>query len=115
MTEPRLASRVEVSALLRRVSAIGGSGAVLARGDGDAGAILLLLCARGEPSMLLERALDRHGRYRWQPAGTGPIGDRLAVDGYIERRRRIDDDLWVVELDAAADAEQFAAEMIAAG
>jgi len=111
MSPPRLASRVEVSALLRRMSALGGSGAVLARGDADAGAILLLLCERGNPSLLLARALDMDGIYRWRPTGPRPIADRAEAEAYIERRRRSDDDLWVVELDTAG-VEQFAAGMI---
>ena len=59
---PRLTSRIEVSALIRRVEGQGGHGMVLAKGDGDAGAILLVLTERGAPHALLERALTDLGR-----------------------------------------------------
>ena len=111
---PRLTTRIEVSALIRRVEGQGGHGMVLARGDGDAGAILLVLIERGTPHMLLERALTVSGDYGWRSAGPQDVADNQAFDPYIQRRRQSDDDLWVVELDVAG-VERFAAEMIATG
>jgi hypothetical protein len=108
--EPRLASRIEVSALLRRIEGQGGTGVVVARGDGEAGAILLVLTERGVPKTLLERVLDVSGSYRWQATGPQNIEGYEEVNTYIQRRRRIDDDLWIVELDIAG-VQRFAAEM----
>jgi hypothetical protein len=109
--QPRLASSVLVSALLRRAEAEGGFGAVLAKGDPAAGAIAVVLAERGASPRLFERMLQPDGNYCWQPSG--PAGDE-AVRGQIERRRRFDPDLWVVELDVAG-AERFAAEMNSVG
>jgi hypothetical protein len=106
--QPRLASSVLVTALLRRAEAQGGFGAVLARGDPSAGAVAVVLVERGTAPRLFERMLQPDGSYCWQPSG--PAGDADAVRGQIERRRRFDPDLWVVELDVAG-AERFAAEM----
>jgi hypothetical protein len=111
---PRLASRIEVSALLRRIEGQGGTGVVVAKGDGEAGAILLLLAERGVPKTLLERVLDVSGSYRWQAAGPHNIEGYEEVNAYTQRRRRIDDDLWIVELDIAG-VQRFAAELISAG
>jgi hypothetical protein len=111
---PRLTTRIEVSALIRRVEGQGGHGMVLAKGDGDAGAILLVLTERGTPHMLLERALTVSGDYAWRSTGPQDMADNRAFDPYIQRRRQSDDDLWVVELDVAG-VERFAAEMIATG
>lgn len=111
---PRLASRIEVSALIRRIEGQGGTGMVLARGDGEAGAILLQLCERGIPKTLLERVLDVSGTYRWQRAGPPNLEGYEEFNAYMQRRRGYDDDLWIVELDVAG-VERFAAEMIAAG
>jgi hypothetical protein len=105
---------VEVSALIRRIEGQGGHGIVLSRGDREAGAILLLLCDRGAPKTLLERVLDVSGTYRWQKIGPQDIEGYQEFNTYIERRRRSDDDLWVVELDIAG-VERFAAEMTATG
>lgn len=109
--QPRLASSVLVSALLRRAEAEGGFGAVLAKGDPAAGAIAVVLAERGASPRLFERMLQPDGSYSWQPSGLA--GDE-AVRGQIERRRRFDPDLWVVELDVAG-AERFAAEMNSVG
>ncbi|HEY0269408.1 MAG TPA: DUF1491 family protein [Sphingomonas sp.] len=110
----RLAAGIEVSALIRRVNSLGGNAAVLARGDAEAGAILLLLAERGIPFGLFERALDQRGDYGWRRAGSGNIDDLQGFNQYIARRRAIDGDLWVVELDIPG-VERFAAEMIATG
>lgn len=109
--QPRLASSVLVSALLRRAEAQGGFGAVLAKGDPAAGAVAVVLAERGASPRLFERMLQPDGSYSWQPSG--PAGDET-VRGQIERRRRFDPDLWVVELDVAG-AERFAAEMNSVG
>lgn len=100
-----------VDALLRRVAGEGGFGAVLARGDDQAGAILLLLTQRGAAKHLLERTLDPAGDYRWTPCGPQDVESAASRDSYMQRRRDRDPDLWLVELDIA-DAERFAAEMM---
>ena len=94
----RLAAGMLVSALIRRAEELGGSGAVLAKGDATAGALLIQLADRGVPGPLLERRLDAHGAYRWSP--TGPEDAEQRGD-YIARRRRSDPDLWVLELDVS--------------
>ncbi len=109
---PRLAARIEVSALIRRVEGEGGNAAVIARGDGEAGAILLQLAEKGRFRGLYGRNLTPSGAYRWQPVGPGISEGLQAVDAYVGRRRSSDRDLWVVELDVA-DAERFAAQLVA--
>jgi len=110
----KLAARVEVSALIRRIEGEGGHGVVLARGDGESGAILMLLAERGVPAMLLERVLVPSGDYRWQRTGPRDVGNSDALAAYIQRRQNFDRDLWVVELDIAG-VDRFADEMISAG
>jgi len=102
----RLPSGVLVSALLRRVNDAGGFGAVMAKGDPQGGAILVIAVDKGAPPRLLERGLGPDGR-------TAMIDSTPAEDpdGYWRRRRTRDPDLWVVEVDIAA-AERFAAETI---
>ena len=104
MTEARPASGLLVSALLRRISAAGGHGAVLSRGDATAGAILLVLADRGVTQRLLERGMTPDGSYGWVASGPKAIDDPTALSDYLERRRRNDPDLWVVELDAPEEA-----------
>ena len=110
----RAAAGLLVSALIRRVEAAGGHAAVLARGDATSGALLLALAERGMTTGLLERTLTPSGAYGWTP--TGPKADALEEPGaladYIARRRRMDPDLWVVELDSP-EAERIAGEVLA--
>ena len=110
MIEPRLASSILVAALLRRAEAEGGNGAVLAKGDATAGAIAVLLTERGANPRLFERLLQPDGRYAWQESGRQSLDGPGEIQALIERRRRFDPDLWLIELDIAS-AERFAAEM----
>lgn len=102
----RLPSGVLVSALLRRVHDAGGSAMVLARGDAQAGAILIITGDRGQDQRLLERGIGADGRVAL--IDSTPPQD---LDGYWRRRRARDPDLWLIELDVAG-AQQFAAETI---
>jgi hypothetical protein len=111
---PRLAAKVEISALVRLVNARGGTAMVLARGDPEAGSILLIVAERGVPLMLLERVPDPSGVYRWQATIRQDPENKDKFNDYLARRRRNDPDLWALELDIAG-AEQFAAEMMASG
>lgn len=102
----RLPTQLVVSGLLRRVSDAGGFAAVLARGDAQAGAVLVVALERGGAARLWERGIGPDGR-------PGLIDSTPAddLDGYWRRRRQRDPDLWVVELDIA-DSQRFAAETI---
>ena len=109
----RLTSQMLASALLRRAEAEGGFGAVLTKGDPTAGAIAVILAEKGRKTCFLERLLQADGAYAWRDSGTAP-GDEASFRALLERRRRADPDLWILELDIAS-AERFAAEMNACG
>ncbi len=111
MPEGRAASAVVVTALIRAVSAEGGSAMVLERGDQVAGAILLLFVDRGIPTALRERVWRIEGGYRLESVGPEPADGPSAIDAYIARRRKSDPDLWVLELDHPK-AEAITAAML---
>jgi hypothetical protein len=107
--KPRLAPSVFVPVLLRLAEREGGFGAVAAKGDASAGAILILLAERGRPVQLLERLLQPNGDYAWgQSVEAGANAEEF--DRFLQKRRRFDPDCWVVELDIAS-AERFADEI----
>lgn len=110
MSEPRLGSAVLVNALLRLAGREGGFGAVLRKGDANAGAVTVVLAERGERRMVLERVVQPDGRYAWQDVGNRAAANEEEFQRFLERRRRFDPDLWLVELDIAS-AERFADEM----
>jgi hypothetical protein len=96
---PRPAAGFLVTALIRRIEASGGNSAVLAKGDADAGAILLVLADRGRVKGLRERSLGHDDRYRWTPTGPASLDDPATLADYLARRRHMDPDQWIVELD----------------
>ena len=109
MTTARLTSQVLASSLIRLAETEGGFGVVFAKGDPTAGAVMVCLLERGIRKLLLERLLRPDGSYAWQDMGRAGT-DEADFQARVARRRRIDPDLWLVELDVKS-AEAFAARM----
>jgi len=112
--EPRLATSLLVTALVRRAEAEGGFAAVLAKGDAMAGSMLVVLTEKGAKTAVYERALRADGCYEWVAASVQATEKEVEVPEFIARRRRFDPDLWVLELDIPS-IERFAAGMNAFG
>ena len=73
---------------------------MVARGDGDAGAILLKLNGgAAEGCLVLTQARGQDGELLWMRA-TGPVPVTEAdADAYIARQRQRDPDIWVLEIE----------------
>lgn len=106
----RLAASVLVSALLRKAHEEGGFGAVLAKGDEQAGEIVVILNERGQRKGVFQRLLQANGNYSWQDDDGQLAENEQKFSEFLTRKRRFDPDLWLIELDIAS-AERFAAEM----
>lgn len=111
MVADRLTSAMLAGVLVRRVAAAGGFAMVLVKGDPISGVILVQAVEKGRETGLFERVSDFNGGYALMRCGPSPDEGREALAGYVERRRRSDPDLWLIELDIA-EAERFAAETI---
>jgi hypothetical protein len=97
--EPRLPAHVEVGALLRRVQQEGGFATVLAKGEADAGTVLVVLADRNAPARAYERMPQMDGTRAWTLSRQAAPDDPLAFSEWLERRRAQDSDLWIIELD----------------
>jgi hypothetical protein len=97
---------------MRRATAHGGFAAILAKGDAERGTLLLIVTERGSQVAVLERMLNASGAYEWQKGG--PKAGMPAPSEWLEKRRRNDPDLWLIELDVP-DAERFIAETTSKG
>lgn len=109
---PRLATGVEVSALIRRIEGEGDFATVMRKGDAERGALLLVIESRGRYIACLERLLEFSGVYRWSRVGPPDSADSAEVATFLAKRARFDDDSWVIELDIA-QPERFIAETLA--
>jgi hypothetical protein len=112
LTAARLAASVEASSLMRRVTADGGFATIIAKGDAERGTLLLIVTERGRHFAVLERMLESDGAYSWQR--TGLASGTSAHAEWLQKRRRNDPDLWLIELDVP-DAERFIAETTSKG
>ena len=111
MGEPRIKAKLWVQMALRLGDGGGRPGAVLRKGDPDAGGVLVVLRAR-EGLVVLSQVRAGEGDVSWM-RGTGPAPvDQPEADAYVERQVRRDPDLWVVEFEAPDLVPPFEAKMV---
>lgn len=103
MPEPRLATHMLVSSLIRRASAQGDIATVIRKGDPTAGALLLITRIRGNILSLYEQFPTLDGARIWQSIRLQAVESQEKLDQYLEQRGHRDPDLWVLELDVAFD------------
>ena len=104
--EDRLPAHIDVTGLIRAVQAEGGFATVIAKGERDAGTILLICCENGTNARLYERMPQLDGTRKWILSKEQDTENPMEFSEYCDRRKRQDSDVWIVELDIA-DAERF--------
>jgi len=102
----RLPAHLEVSGIIRAVEGAGGFAMVVAKGERDAGTLLLICCERGTQARAMERMPQPDGTRAWTPSRVQDPENPADFWTYIDRRKKQDSDLWIVELDVA-NAERF--------
>ena len=108
--DARLPAHLEVSAILRLAESQGGFATVLAKGERDAGTILLVTLCRGEGAVLYERMPQLDGTRKFLAAKRQNSEKPSEFSEYLARRRRQDADCWLIEVDIA-DPERFVAQL----
>lgn len=106
--ESRLPAHLDVAALIRSTQAMGGFAMVLAKGEADAGTILVVTLERGGPARLYERMPQLDGSRVWSCTLLQDLENPAEFTAYLDRRKAQDRDVWIVELDVA-NAERLLA------
>lgn len=101
MIEPRLATHMLVSALIRQASEQGDFATVLYKGDEIAGALLLVAREKGQNPRLFERFPSLDGEQKWEAVTTQNTDNEEKLTEYLDRRVFRDPDIWILELDVA--------------
>jgi hypothetical protein len=115
MDAPRLKSQIWVSAYLRRCMVAGLFGAVVKKGAEEAGAVFAMIDRLDGTVRLFGPApgssIGDDGMRRWIDE-TGGFVERPAALAILDRRKRSDPDLWVVEVEDRAGIGGFEGEDI---
>jgi len=106
--DARLPAHLEVAGLIRAVQAAGGFATVIAKGERDAGTLLVVCCQSGANAAAYERMPQPDGSRAWTLSRRQDIDNPKEFWEYCTRRQEQDDDLWVVELDVP-NGERFIA------
>ncbi len=106
----RLPAHIAVGGLIRAVQAAGGFATVIAKGERDAGTILILTLDNCANATLYERMPQADGSRPYIVAKRQTEENKHEFEEYLARRRRQDSDCWIIELDVA-DAERFVASL----
>ena len=109
--EARVKAGLWIRMALRLGDSAGRPGAVLRRGDPDAGGILVVLRGR-EGLCVLSQVRGADGTAAWLRATGAAAVDDTAVDAYIARQLRFDPDLWVVEFESPDLLPPFEAKIL---
>lgn len=104
--DDRLPAHLEVSGLIRAVQAQGGFATVIAKGERDAGTLIIICCEKGTKLRAYERMPQLDGTRKWVLSKVQDPENQSEFTQYLERRQRQDSDVWIVELDIA-NAERF--------
>jgi hypothetical protein len=101
-SKPRLKAEIWVKAYLRRLSVKEVPAFIVRRGDSTAGQVAVRINRLDGTGHLYLRAFDGEGRRIWHcVTGDSPAPD-TDIDSRLQRERKFDPDLWVVEVEDRA-------------
>ncbi|MGB3723240.1 MAG: DUF1491 family protein [Pacificimonas sp.] len=99
-----------IDAIRRQVAADGGFAMVLAKGDEIAGAVILVMRTRDNLVSAYARTNMGDGQVEWRALMENEAESSGKLHEALEKQRRFDPDLWLIELDIA-DPARFIAEL----
>lgn len=108
--DSRLPAHLEAGAIMRLARSAGGFATVLAKGEHDAGTILLITLCRGKGAVLYERMPQLDGSRKFIAAKKEDSENNTEFAEYLTRRQAQDRDMWLIEVDIV-DPERFVAQL----
>jgi hypothetical protein len=111
MSDPRVKAGIWVSMALRMGNSGGRFGAVIRRGDPDAGGVLVVL-RHGREVSVLSQLRSADGELAWMRATGAASVDDATADAYVARQVKFDPDLWVIEFEAPDLLPPFEAKLV---
>ncbi|EYD78002.1 ATP-dependent Zn protease [Rubellimicrobium mesophilum DSM 19309] len=100
MPELRLKAGIWVAAYLARLQALAIPAFVVRKGDETAGAVLVKVATLDGSAKAFQRSFDpMTGQRTWMVLAEG---EEREVDEAVQRQRRFDPDLWVIEVEDRA-------------
>jgi hypothetical protein len=88
-----------VGAVVRLAQSRGDFATIAKKGDETAGQVILVTRQRNDHVQVYSRTLNSRGDYSWTVAIASPPEELGKVNEYLDRQRRYDPDLWIVDLD----------------
>jgi hypothetical protein len=99
----RLTSEFWVSSLIRRVNGTGGYALIIKRGAAEAGSIYVVVRhSKGQMELFgpaPQTAYDVDKPQERIVAQMQHDADETAIDAFLQKERRFDEDLWIVEIE----------------
>lgn len=95
----KLDTALWVSALVRQAQAAGDFATIVKKGDPTAGQVILVTRRRNGHVEAYSRTMNSRGNYSWTVAAESRGEELSKVNEYLERQRRYDPDLWIIDLD----------------
>lgn len=88
-----------VSGIVRLAQAQGDFATIAKKGDETAGQVILVARRRNGHVQVYQRTMNSRGDYSWTVAIESSPEESDKVDDFLDRQRRYDPDLWIVDLD----------------
>jgi hypothetical protein len=95
---PKLKAAIQIKAIIRRAEGAGAHAFLVNRGSEEAGALFLKLSRLDGTFTVLNQARRGDGELVWAKP-LGDAADEGAANAYLERQRRFDPDLWILEIE----------------
>ena len=103
----RLKSSIWIQAQIRICSISNLSAYVMKRGDPDAGAIFLHLNKLNGNNLVYNQIRTISGQIAWSQSGRSTTLDDREAHDYLEKQKKYDPDLWILEIEDPEDKYKF--------